>query len=130
MRITGRLPATLFLPVGDNTYGDWYQTSDANNRPLEFIEEPPTGEYRRILTRYDKAGREIETATYDRSTKLLSGTTFQYLQKDENGNWSEQQIWAGTDTRSFFKLRIGRSPITEIRTILNDNPQRLEGFCD
>lgn len=89
----------LFLPVGDNVYGDWYQTSDVNNRPLEFIEELPTGEYTRISTRYDKTGREIEHAAYDRSGKLTSETTFQYLQEDEHGNWLEQQIWGRTGSK-------------------------------
>lgn len=97
----------LFLPAGDNSYGDWYQTSDANNQPLEFIEEPPTGEYRRMLTRYDKAGRQIETSTYDRSAKLLSETTFQYSQEDENGNWIERQVFeVRTDNKAAKLLQV------------------------
>jgi hypothetical protein len=86
-------PPRLLLPVGHNIYGDWYQTSDASNRPLEFIEEPPTGKYLRISTHYDKAGQKIETVTYDHSGKLLSETNFVYLREDERGNWLEQQIW-------------------------------------
>lgn len=89
----------LFLPAGDDIYGDWYQTSDANNRLLEFVEEPPTGDYRKISTRHDTAGREVATTTYDWSGKLLGETTFQYLHEDEHGNWLEQQIWAATDSK-------------------------------
>jgi hypothetical protein len=86
-------PPLFWLPAGD-IYGDWYQTSDANNRPLEFIEDATGNNYRRYSTRYDKDGREVETATYDRFGKLLDETTFRYLQEDENGNWTEQQIWS------------------------------------
>lgn len=102
----------LSLPAADNTYGDWYQTSDASNRPLEFIEEPPTGEYRRWITRYDAAGREIETTTYNRSGELLDQTTFQYLHEDEQGNWLEQQIWDGTGSRPAKLYQVTHRTIT------------------
>ena len=92
------------LPSGDNAYGDWFQTSDESNRPLEYIEEPPTGRYLRTASRYDKGGQVIETDTYDRSEKLLGQTTFRYLREDENGNWTEQEIWSKTSSDS-AKLR-------------------------
>ncbi len=110
----------LFLPVGDNVYDDWYQTSDANNRPLEFIEEPPTGEYRRFSSRYDKSGREIESATYDRFGKLLAETTFQYLQEDENGNWTEQEIWARTESNPARLHQVTYRTITYYGNPLDD----------
>jgi hypothetical protein len=102
----------LLLPAGDNIYGDWYQTSDANNRLLEFVEEPPTGEYRRISIRYDTAGRQVETTTYDRPGKLLGETTFQYLHEDEHGNWLEQQIWTGTGSKPAKLYQVTHRTIT------------------
>jgi hypothetical protein len=109
------------VPVG-NIYGDWYQTSDANNRPLEFIEEPPTGEYRRISTCYDKGGREIETATYDRSGELLGETTFRYIEEDENGNWTEQQIWAKTNGNSAQLHQVTHRTLTYYGDPLDGEP--------
>jgi hypothetical protein len=52
---------------------DWREVTDANNRSLEYIEEPSMGQYLRISTistRYDKAEREAGTATYERSGEL------------------------------------------------------------
>ena len=79
---------------------DWRQVTDSDNRSLEYIEEPSKGNYLRISSRYDEAGRENETASYDRSGKLLDETTFQYPYEDKNGNWTEQQIWIKTNSNS------------------------------
>lgn len=92
--------------------GGWRQVTDANNRPLEYIEEPSTGEYRRMSTRYDNDGREVETATYDRSGKLLSETTFRYLNEDENRNWTEWQIWVKTNSISAKLYQVTRRTFT------------------
>jgi gamma-glutamyl AIG2-like cyclotransferase len=102
----------LFLPVAGNIYGEWYQTSNANNQTLEFVEGPPTGEYRRISTRYDTAGREVETTIYNRSGKLLGETTFHYLHEDEHGNWLEQQIWDGTESKPAKLYQVTHRTIT------------------
>jgi hypothetical protein len=75
-----------------NNYGDWYQTVDASNRPLEYIEDTRNG-YMRSLTRYDTAGRGGDIRNYDRSGKLLGQSTFKYLLDDAYGNWTEFQIW-------------------------------------
>jgi len=94
---------------------DWRQVTDSNNRSLDYIEEPSTGKYLRILSHYDKAGREIETATYDRPGKLLREISFQYSQQDKNGNWTEQQIWAKGDDKSAQLLQVRRRTITYYR---------------
>jgi hypothetical protein len=79
-------------PLEADIYGDWYQASNAENRLVEHIEDSRQG-YMRGLYRYDKAGREMQTTVYDRSSKLLSETSFKYAREDANGNWIEMQIW-------------------------------------
>lgn len=108
----------LFLPLG-NSYGDWYQTSDANHRSLEFIEDAPTGEYLKISTEYDKSGRQLKSAAFDRSGKLLSETTFRYPQEDESGNWTEQQIWYKTNSNSEMCHQVTHRTITYYRNSLD-----------
>jgi YD repeat-containing protein len=66
-----------------------YQTTDANNRVLEVIEES-AAYYTRTTFRYDGAGRQTEIANYDRSGKLLHKGSTEY-QEDGNGNWIEQR---------------------------------------
>lgn len=70
------------------------------------------GKYLRILSHYDKAGRETENDTYDRSGKLQGETTFQYPHGDEDGNWTEQQIWAKTDGKAAQLLQVTHRTIS------------------
>jgi hypothetical protein len=101
---------------------DWRQVTDSYNRSLDYVEEPSGGKYLRISSRYDKAGRETENATYDRSGKLQGETTFQYPQEDKNGNWTEQQIWAKTDSKAAQLLQVTHRSITYYRN--PDNGER------
>jgi hypothetical protein len=101
---------------------DWRQVTDSYNRSLDYVEEPSGGKYLRISSRYDKAGRETENATYDRSGKLQGETTFQYPHEDKNGNWTEQQIWAETGSKAAQLLQVTHRTITYYRN--PDNGER------
>ena len=95
-----------------NDSGDWYQTVDASNRPLEYIEDSPRG-YMKSLTGYDTAGRVTDDSTYDRSGKLLTQTRFKYRLEDAHGNWTEWQIWVSTAGSKEPKLhQVTRRTIT------------------
>lgn len=91
---------------------DWRQVTDSNNRSLDYIEDPSSGKYLRILSHYGKAGREKETDTYDRSGKLQSEISFQYPEEDKNGNWTEQQICAKSDGKSARLVQVTHRTIT------------------
>lgn len=67
-----------------------YQTTDANGRVLEVIEESP-GYYWKTTFRYDGAGRQTEIANHHRSGKLLHKSIITEYQNDGNGNWIEQR---------------------------------------
>ena len=99
--------------------GDWRQVTDSNDRSLEYIEEPSTGKYLRILSHYDKGGRESETVWYDRSGKLRGETTFQYPHEDKNGNWTEQQIWVKTNSTLAKRHQVTYRTITYYGNPLN-----------
>ena len=101
---------------------DWRQTTDPANRPLEFIEDSPGG-YQRILSRYDKAGRLMETVTYDRSGKLRGEVSFKYRQEDASGNWTEEQVWeSGTDSKAPKLRQVARRTVTYYADGVDDEP--------
>src|SRR2546427_759287 len=56
---------------------------------IEEIWESPSG-YQKTTFRYDEFGRQIESATYDRSGKLLGKDTTEY-RNDDHGNWIEKK---------------------------------------
>ena len=66
-----------------------YQTTDANNRVVEWIRDSQAY-YARATFRYDQGGRRTQVANYDRSGKLLHKGITKY-EDDENGNWIEQR---------------------------------------
>jgi YD repeat-containing protein len=66
-----------------------YQTTDANNRVIEVINDAP-GDYTKTTYHYDGSGRRTEIANYDHSGKLLRKGITRY-QDDGNGNWIEQR---------------------------------------
>jgi hypothetical protein len=67
-----------------------FQTNDNDGRILELIVDSPT-DYMRQTRTYDKRGNEIESRNYDRSGRLLSKFTTEYLNEDANGNWTEMR---------------------------------------
>jgi len=101
-------------PLNEKYYGsyyDSYQTTDANNRPLESCSDSPQG-YSKTIYRYDGAGRETETATYDRLGTLVSQTTVKYPQEDTNGNWIEAQRWVQMGNKAAQLTQLSRRTIT------------------
>jgi hypothetical protein len=66
-----------------------YATLDKENRLIESIQESPS-DYYKTTFHYDKFGRQIEMADYDRSGRLLSKETTGY-RNDNYGNWIEQK---------------------------------------
>ena len=91
---------------------DWRQVTDSSKRSLDYIEEPSSGKYLRISSHYGKAGREEESDTYDRSGKLQSEVNFQYPEEDRNGNWTEQQIWAKSDSEAARLVQVTHRTVT------------------
>ena len=70
------------------TQTDTYQTTDANNRVVEWIRDSQEY-YAKATFRYDQGGRRTQVANYDRSGKLLHKDITKY-EDDEIGNWIEQ----------------------------------------
>src|SRR5205085_7068596 len=59
------------------------------HRLTEQTWESPSG-YQKTTFRYDEFGRQIESATYDRSGKLVGKDTTEY-RDDDYDNWIEQK---------------------------------------
>jgi hypothetical protein len=74
-----------FAPI--NTHD--YLIMNQEHRMIEQIWESPSG-YQKTTFRYDEFGRQIESAYYDRSGKLLSRDTTEY-RNDNYENWIEQK---------------------------------------
>jgi hypothetical protein len=97
---------------------DWRETKDPANRLLEFIEDS-TGGYQRIVSRYDEAGRLMETVDYDRSGKLRGKVRFKYAQEDTRENWTEEQVWEGGINSEAPKLSQVARPTTQMEFMTN-----------
>jgi hypothetical protein len=65
-----------------------YKTTDAKKRLLELINDVP-GSYERATYHYDDAGHLTESASYDRSGKVLRTSGVKH-QEDATGNWTER----------------------------------------
>jgi hypothetical protein len=66
-----------------------YTTTDQEWHVIETIQESPS-EYSRTTFHYDRFGRQIEMASFDRSGKLVSKNTTEY-RNDNYENWIEQK---------------------------------------
>ena len=66
-----------------------YLIMNQEHRLIEEIQESPS-DYSKTTFRYDGFGRQIETASYDRSGKLVSKDTTEY-RYDNYENWIEQK---------------------------------------